>query len=169
MSARFLLLAGLALITAAACAPSPDASPESRVAAAAAAVDSGLAAYVAAAERGDTAALASLFAEDVEVVFPTGPLHRGRSNATQAFAEMFTAMSIRSLLRTNTHRIVTEDVVVETGDFSIMLQPTGAADVPAINDVGFYAMVWQRQDDGTWKIARGFNRSNAPTPAPPAR
>ena len=116
MSVRILWFACLALITAAACAPSPDAAAAGRSAAAAAAVDSGLAEYVSAAERGDTAALASLFTEDVEIVFPTGPLHRGRSNATQAFAEMFAAMSIRSLLRTDMHRIVTGDVRLRPHD-----------------------------------------------------
>lgn len=171
MSARVLLLAALSLPVAAACSMGGDSSTSANRAGAStagesdAAIDSVMAKYIAAVESGDTAAIAATLSEDAEVVFPTGPLHKGRSEVIGAFAEMFASMDVSELRTVEQNRAIEGDMAVESGAFSITLQPKGAASAGEVVDRGYYMVVWERQDDGSWKMARGINRSDAPAGA----
>lgn len=125
------------------------------------AIDSVMADYITAVEGGDTATIGAILAEDVEIVFPTGPMRKGRADATEAFAEMFASTTITQLRPMDTQRKFSGDMAVETGAFSITLQPRDTSGAAAITDRGYYMVVWERQSDGSWKMTRGFNRSDA--------
>lgn len=171
MRTRSLLSLGL-LPFFAACSTSDDmaATPESAAGAAAAtssdagdarqAIDAAMARYIDAVERGDTAAIAASFTDEPIIVMPSGPAMKGRSEVAQGFTEMLAASSVKDLRSANVDRIVSGDIAVETGTFEVTMQPkAGGAEV---TDKGQYLVVWQRQRDGSWKMARGFNRSDMP-------
>lgn len=157
------------------CSPSADEVPSrtdvGSSAEADGAIDSVMAAYITAVEGGDTATIAGIFAEDVEIVFPTGPIRKGRADAIAAFAEMFGSTTITELRLMDVQRAFSGDMAVETGAFSLTLQPRDTSDATSITDRGYYMVVWERQSDGSWRMMRGFNRSDASPPssaAPPA-
>lgn len=166
MPTRILLLAAMTLFTAAGCSPRPDESISetgvSSSAEAEGAIDSVMVRYIAAVEGGDAETIGGILTEDAEIVFPTGPMRKGRADVVAAFDEMFASMTIVQLRPTDAQRMFSGDMAVETGAFTITLQPKGPDDAPEITDRGYYLLVWERQDDGSWKMARGFNRSDAP-------
>lgn len=166
MPERVPLLAAVILLGTVACSPSSNEftsrTDGGSSAAVNVAIDSMMAAYITAVESGDTAAIAAILAEDVEVVFPTGPMRKGRADVMEAFSGMFTSTTITQLRRVDVQRTFSGDMAVETGAFSITLQPKGTSDAADITDRGYYLVVWERQSDGSWKMARAFNRSDSP-------
>ena len=123
------------------------------------AIDSALAHYIAAVTRGDTAAIVASFTDEPIVVFPAGPAVKGKADIAKTFAGMLATSPVRALEPTRTDLKVSGDMAVETGTFQIRMQPAGAKE---LIDKGQYLLVWQRQSDGSWKVARAFNRSDAP-------
>ena len=89
MHERASHLAAIILCGTVGCSPSGDAVPSrtdvGSSAVADGAIDSVMAAYITAVEGGDTATIAGIFTEDVEILFPTGPMRKGRADAMAAF------------------------------------------------------------------------------------
>jgi uncharacterized protein (TIGR02246 family) len=146
--------------------PAPDSASgvasatESNASDAGQAIDAAMARYVDAVKRGDAAAIAAAHTIDAIVVMPSGPAMKGKSALTKGFADMLTASSVVRLLSSNVERKVDGDLAVETGTFEVTMQPkTPGAER---TDKGQYMVVWQRQPDGSWRILRAFNRSDAP-------
>jgi uncharacterized protein (TIGR02246 family) len=172
MLTRTLLLSAVLPFLGVACS-SPDesaATPDSAAGAAAAtsadagdarqAIDAAMSSYIDAVERGDSAAVAVFFTDDAVAVFPTGQARKGKSEVGKTFAEMFSASSIKDLKPARTDLTVRGDLAIETGTFEITMQPKAGG--REVTDKGQYIVVWQRHRDGSWKILRGFNRSDAP-------
>ncbi len=123
------------------------------------AIDAAMARYIGAVTRGDTAVIAASLTDDPVIVLPSGPALKGKSEVTRMFAGMFVTSPVKALEPTRADLKVTGDVAVETGTFEVRMQPAGGKQMI---DKGQYMIVWQRQPDGSWKMARGFNRSDAP-------
>lgn len=172
MSQRFPLLL-LSLCVAGACATKPDDAVETPNSAAGVAtatessagdprqaIESAMARYIDAVERGDAAAIAASFTDDAILVLPSGPPMKGKAELNEGFAKMLAASSVVALRPSNVDRTVSGDIAVETGSFEVTMQPkTRGAET---TDKGQYMVVWQRQADGSWKMTRAFNRSDVP-------
>jgi ketosteroid isomerase-like protein len=50
------------------------------------------------------------------------------------------------------------------GTFHATVQPRAGG--PAMTDANKFILIWRRQPDGSWKIARDIWSSNAPPPPP---
>jgi ketosteroid isomerase-like protein len=53
------------------------------------------------------------------------------------------------------------DTAYEVGSYTMKLQPAGAA---VVNDNGKYVVIWNRQGDGSWKLAVDIWNSDLPMP-----
>jgi uncharacterized protein (TIGR02246 family) len=124
------------------------------------AIEDAMTKYVDAVKRGDPAAIAAAHTDDAIVVMPSGPPMKGRSGVSEGFAKMLAASSVKELRSSNVDRTVTGDVAVETGSFAVTMQPRAIGQ--EVTDKGQYMVVWQRQTDGSWRIARAFNRLDTP-------
>ena len=58
------------------------------------------------------------------------------------------------------------DTAIETGDWTITVQPPGAAEPIANADEGKYMVVWKRSH-GKWLFYRDIWNSSRPPPPPP--
>lgn len=158
-----VLMIGFAALVCVACYGGGDAdvtqagTPTAEVAAVQRAIDSSLAKFAAAMTSGDTAGMHSIYTDDA-VIMPNGmPAVRGRSAMAQYNAGMFSLFSISNASFTTTELIVAGDYAIESGVYRMTMKPkTG----PALPDTGKYISVWQRQSDGTWKMARDIFNSD---------
>lgn len=111
--------------------------------------------------KGDAAAATAHYAEDAIAMQPGMPAMRGRAAIQQGFQGMMGAMTIKAATFTIDDVMVGGDMAVETGHYTMTQQPTGGK---AMDDAGKYIAVWKRQSDGSWKIVRDVNNSDAGAP-----
>jgi uncharacterized protein (TIGR02246 family) len=165
MTMRFALVS-LTAVASLACAGSDSAPADSQVAQAGGvaetatvqrAIDSSLAVFMDAAKRSDAATMAGIFAEDGMAMMPGNKAAVGRPNVEKAMAAMFRVMSLPELTIKTTHLVVSGDYAIETGTYDQTAKPTNGSPT---RDVGKYVTVWQRQSDGSWKIARDIMNSD---------
>jgi len=125
------------------------------------AIDNGNAAFLAALQRGDAADLASHYTDDAVLMVPGMPASVGRAGVTQGFTGFLTQFSITNARLATADVIISGYYLIERGAYSWTLHPktgTGAD----IVDNGKYLTVWERQDDGSWKISRDISNSDRP-------
>jgi uncharacterized protein (TIGR02246 family) len=154
---------GFAALVCIACAGGGDAGvaqaggPAADVAAVQRSIDSSLAKFASAITTGDTAAMQSIYTDDA-VVMPQGmPAVRGRAAMSQYNAGMFSMFTVSNASFSTTELIVAGDYAIETGVYRMTMKPkTG----PALPDTGKYISIWQRQSDGSWKMARDIFNSD---------
>ena len=121
------------------------------------AIDSTLAVFASAMTRGDTAALASVFAPDAMMLPSGSPILRGRAGVAQFNAGMLSMFTISNASFTTKDLIVTGDYAIETGEYRMTMKPKQG---PAMPDTGKYVTVWQLDSDGNWKIIRDIFNTN---------
>ena len=124
------------------------------------AIEAAMTNYVEAVKRGDPAAIAASYTDDAIVVMPSGPPMKGRAELSKGFADMLASSSVTTLRSSNVERTITGDVAVETGAFEVTMQPKALG--RETTDRGQYMVVWHRQPDGSWRMARAFNRADTP-------
>ena len=117
-----------------------------------------------AANRGDAAAVASLYAEDGRFMVPNADIVEGRANI-QAAVQGLVDMKLRNVDLTTVDVGASGDLAYEVGRYSLEVQPPGAPQ--HVTDKGKYVLVLKRQTDGTWKIVADIFNTNQP--APPAK
>ena len=122
-------------------------------------------AFVAAFNRGDAEALASLYWNSPDVVsFQPDTLQaRGLAEIKEAFAKSFTAVKGAKIEITESHQMPAGDVVIGWGLFRTTIP---AADGKTTEMVGRYTDV-KTQRDGKWVYL--MDHGSAPLPPPPAR
>lgn len=120
-------------------------------------IDEGVAAWTAAVNRGDMAAVADLYTEDAMLMPPNGAALRGRDAVRTFFVEALSSLSPRDVKLSSDEVEVCGDSAYEVGRYQMTVQPSGGA---AMNDRGKYLVVWRRQSDGSWKIARDIFNSD---------
>lgn len=123
------------------------------------AIDSNNARFSAAMVKGDTSVLASIYAEDAVMMGANEKAVRGRNEIAKSMAAMHAQMKLPAFELKAQDVIVSGDHAIETGTYSMTMQPTGAK---AITDVGKYLVVWKHQPDGSWKIIRDIYNSDQP-------
>jgi ketosteroid isomerase-like protein len=136
-------------------------TPTADAAAVRQAIDSINARFGVAALKADTAALAGFYTDDAIFMAPNMPASRGHDAIAKGFAGMTSAMKLTAFKLQAQDVIVAGDYAIETGTFDL------AGSAPKANkaqhDVGKYLVLWKKQADGSYKIARDiFNSDLAP-------
>lgn len=119
------------------------------------------AAFLAALRRGDARAASALYAERARLLAPSAEVMEGR----EAIARFWQAGLEAGLSEVELEALELEPhdgVAYELGRYALRLEP---AEGGSVVDRGKYALVHERQDDGTWlRAVETFNPD-----APPAR
>lgn len=155
-----------ALLSAAACKPQSEAKSgdvdlsAANDAAARKAIADAYARFAPAVEKGDTAVMMSLYADDAVVMVANVPAWKGRAAISQAFGGMLKEVMVMGPKFVTDDVIVTDDIAVETGRYEWMIHPKDGG--AAMTDKGKYITVWKRQADGSWKIIRDINNTDLP-------
>ncbi len=111
--------------------------------------------------RGDPAAAAAVFAEDVRWMPADAADVRGHDSAMALIAKVFSEVGTpRDVWHATEEIYVLGDVAVEIGSVVSTLQPKGQAEIRAHQR---YMLMWKRQKDGAWKIFRDMVNNPAPT------
>lgn len=157
----------LVVATASACAPSRTPSPLS--AADEAAVRALDTKFMTAANAGDAAAVAALYAPDATLLPPDMRLARGPDAIKQTFAGMM-AQASAQLELTSTKVDGRQDLAYALGTYRLVLTPKTAGAKPLPTENGKFIVVSERQKDGSWRIVADiWNRDAALAPAPAAK
>jgi len=122
-------------------------------------IESMMARFDSAGVRGDTATLASFYAEDAIMMWPNLPAVRGHEAIAKGFGGMMSAMKLSALKLRTEDVIAVGDYAVETGTYDLTGQAKGAK---ASHDVGKYLVLWKKQPDGSYKILRDISNSDLP-------
>jgi uncharacterized protein (TIGR02246 family) len=116
--------------------------------------------FAAAVLRGDSTALAALFAEDAVVMWPNAKASRGNEAIAKSFGAFFSSMQVPVFRYEPQDVIVAGDYAIETGTYEIT---TRTKDHKSSHDVAKYILVWRKQPDGSYKVFRDIANSNLPT------
>jgi len=124
-----------------------------------AAIDNVRSAFEQAVNAGDQAGMAALYAPDAVMLAPDGSM----TNGAQAIAQMFLgnpAVSYSDLsIVPDGGPTVVGDVAYETGSYTQTMTPQGGQGMPVS---GRYLVVLRKQADGSWKLSREANVTQAP-------
>jgi len=121
--------------------------------------------YAAAFKRGDAAELAAFYTEDAVLMPANMPAWQGRAAISQGLTGFLAQFTISDARLATQDLIITGYYVIERGTYTWAMHPkTATAGTPDIVDNGKYLTVWERQDDGSWKISRDISNSDRPGP-----
>lgn len=101
--------------------------------------------------RGDPSALAGMFTEDAILMEPGMDAFRGRAAIERFATGMFEQFELTHVTSHTTELAVYEDRVYEFGTY---VETGGPPKKSRHQYPGRYVAVWQRSDDGTWRIHR---------------
>lgn len=135
-------------------------APASDAAAVRQAIEANNARFAAAAVRGDTAALASFYADDAILMMENVPAAHGHEAIAKSYSAM-TAMKLASFRLDTKDLIVSGDYAIETGAYELQGAPP-AKGAKAMHGVGKYLVLWRKQPDGSYKILRDIANSDVP-------
>lgn len=111
--------------------------------------------FMTAFNAGDTAKVASFYADDAVFLAPNSDITSGREAIRKAF-EPFAAA--KANLSFSTDRIVQScDVAYEHGHYQMQMG--------SMTDRGKYLTVWRKMPGGDWKIVADMFNTNEPAPA----
>lgn len=125
-------------------------------------IDQGHAKWLDAMKANDAEALGRLVTEDAVLLPPHDQPVAGRQGVIAWFAGVVKQARTTSVGVPQREVIVAGDWAIERGSFTWKVVPTGGSE---IEDRGNYLAVWQRQPDGSWKVARNIWNSTLPVPA----
>ena len=163
----FVLL--LTLLAGLGCQPaSQQANPEAKAAAMAAdraAIDKLRSDYQSAFNSNDASAAAAHFTESAVSMPPNDEALSGRQAITDDMSAMFEGMSAELTISSEEVEVA-GDWAFDRGTFTMKMTPKG--DDEAMEDKGKYLVIFQKETDGSWKIAREVWNSDNPLPGSPA-
>ena len=154
-----LILASALLATA--CAPAGP-TPEqvaAEKAEAVAALDSLRDEFQTTYNTNDASALAALYTEDGVLMPSNRPTVSGNQAVEASFQGVFDQFSAKLTISSEELQ-VGGDWAFDRGSYSISLTPK--ADGEAMEENGRYLVIFQRQPDGTWKVARDIDNTTSP-------
>jgi len=123
-------------------------------------IDANNARFGAAALKGDTAAIAGFYTDDAIFMSPNNPAARGHDAIAKSFAGMSAAMKLATFKLTAQDVVVAGDYAIETGAYD--LTGTAPKATKAMHDTGKYLVLWKKQADGSYKIARDIYNTDLP-------
>jgi len=121
-------------------------------------IQSLVARYVEAFNRGDAASLAALFAEDAKFMPPYVPMVVGK-RAIEQTVKNFRAMGVRDLSLKTVEVQEHGDVVIEVSAYQVTVPSSGSQ--PA-TEAGKDVRIWKQQDDGAYRLLVDIWNSNSP-------
>jgi len=116
--------------------------------------------YVATSLAGDWDGWASQLTEDAIFLQPNGPAVEGRA-AIRAWITAFAGMA--SFTATPVEIVGVSNVAYARGTYSFAMGPKAALQV---SDTGKWLTVYEKQNDGSWRIKRNIWNSDQPLAAP---
>jgi len=119
-------------------------------------------AHVAALNAGDGDAWVRCFTADAVQMPPNAPANVGAESIRGWSAGMLAAFGAEFSLSSEEVQPAGAEWAFERGTYTITLTPRTGGD--PIRDVGKYITLYQRQADGTWRMARDIWNSNNPPP-----
>ena len=117
-------------------------------------------AYGAAYRAGDAAAVAALHTENAILIGPNSPRVEGRA-AVEEYIAAGLNLGDSDIKLTALEVTQHGDTAIEVGRYSSSLKPPYGA---AIEDRGNYLVIWQRGDDGVWRLHIDAFNSELPLP-----
>ncbi len=123
------------------------------------AVNALLAEHVAAVNSGDVSANLAGFTEDIIYLPPDLPPVRGKP-ALESFVRSFFDSFDAEIKMAPEETVVAGDWVFQWGTITGAFRPLEGGDGTSLE--GKYMYLYQRQPDGSWKIARDIYNSNVP-------
>lgn len=111
--------------------------------------------------KGDTATLASTYANDAILMMSEMPAAKGHDAIAKTFAGMGAAMKVSAFKLQTLDVIVSGDYAIETGAYDMSAQPVAKGAKPE-HGVGKYLVLWKKQADGSYKILRDIANSDQP-------
>jgi ketosteroid isomerase-like protein len=123
------------------------------------AVDAGHAAFLAAMKVNDAEALGRTVAENALFMPPHEPVVSGKQGIVAWMDAVNKQARTTEVTVSGREVIVAGDVATERGSFVWKLQ---AANGAAIEDRGNFLAIWQKQSDGSWKVASNIWNSTLP-------
>ena len=119
--------------------------------------------FIEAINRGDAAAVASMYTADARVLPPNTEITEGRANI-QAFWQGAIRSGMKILSLEATHVETHGNSAIEIGRYNMTLPGAGGT---TTTDKGKYVVVWKRER-GAWKLAVDiFNTSMPPAASTP--
>ena len=119
---------------------------------------------IAAVRKSDLKAVADAFEPDAILLPPGADAVRGRDAIAKFFAGFLAHITIVETSSVTLDVTVSGQSAYETGLYTLT---TRAGDAPAVADRGKYVVVWNRDGDDHWRVAREI--SNTSVPAADAR
>jgi len=119
--------------------------------------------FIDAFKRADPATLTANYTDDAVLMPPNMPAWEGRAGISQGFTSFLAQFSLVDARLATKDVILSGDYAIERGTYTWTLHPkTATAGGADIVDSGKYLTVWERQEDGSWKITRDINNADRP-------
>jgi ketosteroid isomerase-like protein len=100
------------------------------------------------------------------VLAPNGPLAQGRDQIRQLFAGFFALPDLKITWQPDEVRVAKSgELAYTTGRYDMSFRGPDGKVVP---DHGKYVTVWQKQQNGDWKVVVDCFNSDIPMPPPPS-
>ena len=119
--------------------------------------------HAEAALRRDVALAASLFTDDVVLMFPNAQNVQGHDSVVALMARSWPIINPKQIRYATEDVFVFGDTAVTTARYWLTLEPRGQA---AMQDSGRYFFIWTRYNDGGWKVFRAIANSLMPPNLP---
>jgi ketosteroid isomerase-like protein len=116
--------------------------------------------YIQAALSSDIASLVSLCSDNIVFMPPNETSIFGKSELQEWHEDYFLHFRVASLSETDREVIVLDGWAVERWDYLVTISPLNGAD--RIRDEGRFLIVWRREEDGAWKMAKVMFNSIRP-------
>lgn len=125
-----------------------------------AAIEETNAKFVEAFNQGDATAVAALYTDDATIMPPNNKMIQGKEGV-QEFWNRAIQMGLKDLSLTTVNLDGSGSIVYEIGKYSLGIEAEGQE---IMRDSGKYVVVWQAQEDGSWKLHADIWNSSMPIP-----
>jgi len=109
--------------------------------------------------RGDSAAILAEYADDAIILGSGAPMLQGKPAVAAFLQGLFGGNTLRDVKGNVTDIMISGDLAVETGTYSMTVIPKNGT---AVADNGKYIHVWKKSVDGSWKVVRYVPNSDIP-------
>lgn len=115
--------------------------------------------WIDAFNAGDVDTLVSIYAPDVIVMPPSEAMIEGRE-AVREWIEAFFARNTAGQQLVNDEVVVAGGWAFMRGHFTLVVTPRAGGE--PVRQRGKHLLIWRRQPDGAWKVARDIWNLDAP-------